>query len=319
MGNILTRIQELSTNESITLWELERQIGASRGVLARALKNGTDVQSKWLQLIAEKYPQYSTDWLLTGKGEMLNTNILDDIDEEELSEDEKIDASARVKSPIKQRILQLLDKEGISQHEFYKNTGITRGILSQDNGISESNIARILNFYRNVNVGWLVTGVGEMFVDEKKETNKTNLQEKCSVAIHTTNGNEGIPLIPIEAMAGIFTGENIINEYECDRYIVPAFKGADFLITVKGNSMHPKYSTGDIVACQRVPMSDLFFQWNKVYVIDTNQGALIKRINPGCDKNHVLIVSENKDYPPFELPYTSIHGVAIVVGVIRLE
>ena len=147
------------------------------------------------------------------------------------------------------------------------------------------------------------------------------MQEGSSVPLarHATKPGEGIPLIPIDAMAGALTGEQTVLEYECERYVVPVFKGADFLIPVKGSSMYPKYSSGDIVACKRVPMSDLFFQWNKVYVIDTKQGALIKRIKPGSDKDHVLIVSDNEKYDPFELPYSAINAVALVIGVIRLE
>lgn len=144
-------------------------------------------------------------------------------------------------------------------------------------------------------------------------------KEEKPIAKLATQPGEGIPLIPIEAMAGALTSDQTVLEYECERYVVPMFKGADFLIPVKGSSMYPKYSSGDIVACQRVPMSDLFFQWNKVYVIDTNQGALIKRIKPGSDKDHVLIVSDNEKYDPFELPFSAIHAVALVIGVIRLE
>lgn len=139
------------------------------------------------------------------------------------------------------------------------------------------------------------------------------------MASHATQPGEGIPLIPVDAMAGVLSGEQTVLEYECERYVVPAFKGADFLIPVKGSSMYPKYSSGDIVACQRVPMSGLFFQWNKVYVIDTCQGALIKRIKSGSDDDHVLIVSDNEKYNPFELPLSSIYAVALVIGVIRLE
>jgi hypothetical protein len=40
--------------------------------LSRAIANGTDVQAKWLQKIIENYPRYNANWLLTGKGEMLN-------------------------------------------------------------------------------------------------------------------------------------------------------------------------------------------------------------------------------------------------------
>jgi len=71
MDTILSRIKDLVINEGITIRHLERQIGASKGVLSRAMKNGSDIQSKWLQIIATNYPAYSTKWLLTGVGNML--------------------------------------------------------------------------------------------------------------------------------------------------------------------------------------------------------------------------------------------------------
>lgn len=231
MGTLLQRIQRIADNEGIKITALEKIIGASKGVLSRAISNGTDIQTKWIQLIVENYPHYSADWLLTGRGSMLKTDT----------------------TPL----------------------------------------------------------MGDQ--DSPKE------EDDRPVAIHTDNPKEGIPLIPINAMAGAMMGDQTVMEYECERYVVPLFKGAEFLIPVKGSSMYPKYSSGDIVACKRVPMTDLFFQWNKVYVLDTNQGALIKRIKKGGDAEHILIVSDNKDYEPFELPIRCINNVAIVIGVIRLE
>ena len=73
MSAILSRIQEISVNEGITIGAIERSIGASKGVLSRAISNGTDIQSKWIQKIVENYPQYSSDWLLTGEGHMLKS------------------------------------------------------------------------------------------------------------------------------------------------------------------------------------------------------------------------------------------------------
>ena len=75
MGNILSRIQEIASNEGITIGAMERTIGASKGVLSRAINNGTDIQAKWLSIIVEKYPRYSTGWLLTGAGSMLKDDL----------------------------------------------------------------------------------------------------------------------------------------------------------------------------------------------------------------------------------------------------
>lgn len=238
------------------------------------------------------------------------------------------------KSPIKQKILLFLAQKNISQYEFYKNTGITRGVLTQNNGISEDNITRFLAYYTEVNAEWLLTGQGNMLktkctsekptsidkpISKDKVTKNVSNNQETTVKKIPEGSHEGIPLIPFSAMAGALTGELTAMEYECERYVVPAFKGADFLMSVKGNSMTPTYLSGDIVACQRVPLTDLFFQWNKPYVLDTTQGPLIKRIKPGTDAEHIRIISDNTEYDPYELPISAIHAVALVIGIIRLE
>ncbi len=192
--------------------------------------------------------------------------------------------------------------------QFASLLGITPQGLSTWIKRESFDIELIFSKCEGISAQWLLTGNGEMIKDDKRE-----------VAHQTENPKEGIPLIPFSAMAGALTGEQSALEYECERYVVPAFHNADFLMPVKGNSMTPTYISGDIVACQRVPMTDIFFQWNKPYVLDTSQGAIIKRIKPGSDKDHVLIVSDNKEYDPFELPYKDIYAVALVIGLIRLE
>lgn len=74
MGDILSRIAQIADNEGIKIGAMERKIGASKGVLSRAIANGTDIQSKWIQLIVENFPLYSAAWLLTGIGPMLRTS-----------------------------------------------------------------------------------------------------------------------------------------------------------------------------------------------------------------------------------------------------
>lgn len=210
---------------------------------------------------------------------------------------------------VKDRVKSFCKAEKITVSAFETSIGVANGYV---NAISKSigldKINTILENFPNLNIEWLLVGKGSMYKNDN-----------LPVATPTSNMKEGIPLIPLSAMAGALTSDQTIMEYECERYVVPAFKGADFLIPVKGTSMQPTYQSGDIVACKRVSMPGLFFQWNKPYILDTAQGPLIKRIKPGSDKEHILIVSDNKEYDPFELPCSEIHSVALVIGLIRLE
>jgi len=78
MNNILKAFTKVSENENIKITQLEKVIGASKGVLSRAITNNSDVQAKWFLSLVENYPQYNIEWLVTGNGEMLkqdNYNI----------------------------------------------------------------------------------------------------------------------------------------------------------------------------------------------------------------------------------------------------
>ncbi|WP_027471610.1 S24 family peptidase [Saccharicrinis fermentans] len=70
--SIISRILLIAENEGVRITSFEKIIGASKGVLSRAAKNNTDIQSKWITSIVEKYPKYNAHWLLTGNGEMLH-------------------------------------------------------------------------------------------------------------------------------------------------------------------------------------------------------------------------------------------------------
>ena len=50
-----------------------------------------------------------------------------------------------------------------------------------------------------------------------------------------------------------------------------------------------------------------------------DRGMLVKRIMPGTDKDCLTAVSDNKEYPPFDIPKDEITGMARIVGVIHIE
>ena len=201
--------------------------------------------------------------------------------------------------------------KGLSQREIADSMGVCpayiNAVLCGRKAIGKKVAEKISNLY-GLSASWLLTGEGEML---NQPTNEKEVSEK--------EKPNGLPLIPIEAMAGVLSGmDTSVMEYDCERYHVPLFSGADFLIRIQGDSMMPKYVPGNIVACKRVPLDKLWFQWGKVYVIDTRQGALIKRIEPSSE-GFISLCSDNPSYKPFDLPVDEINGVALVIGQIGLE
>lgn len=220
---------------------------------------------------------------------------------------------------VKERILQFLDEKEISKTLFFNKVGISPSNFKgagKKSSIGSDLVVKILTEYPELSPEWVMLGEGEMLRAPSKQA--ANDPKKEIIPSHTPQ--EGIPLIPIEAWAGSLNGEDCsIMEDECERYIVPSIKDADFLITVRGDSMTPKYYSGDIVACRKVFLSDLWFQWGKVYIIDTNQGSLLKKVRRGSSDETITLVSENPEYEPFELRKDQIYNIAIVQGVIRAE
>lgn len=195
--------------------------------------------------------------------------------------------------------------------EIRKNLKLTQQEFAERLGVSRNTI---LNYEK-----------GETIPNSKSIILHTMLSESKMENVHSfinkIKEDKNIPLIPIDAMAGFGAGDIQVMDYDTEKYVVPEFTelNVDFMIRIKGSSMYPKYSSGDIVACKKLSRDDLFFQWNKVYVIDTEQGALIKRIDQAEDDNYVTIVSDNEKYKPFLLKKSKINAISIVIGVIRLE
>ncbi|MCH3980469.1 MAG: hypothetical protein LKE41_00850 [Prevotella sp.] len=204
---------------------------------------------------------------------------------------------------VKQRIMQFITENGLSVRAFERSAGLSVGyIKSLRHQPSEDKLSSILKAFPQLNRTWLLTGEGNMLGSTTKQKSQS-----------------GIPLIPIDAMAGHLTGDDFqIRDYECERYVIPDFASADFLVTVSGDSMQPTLMSGDILAVKKVEVSKLWFQWGKPYVIATRQGCIVKRIMPSKKDGYISIVSDNKEqYPPYDLQGTEINGIAIVVGLIR--
>lgn len=227
---------------------------------------------------------------------------------------------------MNERLRFFIENEGLSVRQFENLIGSSDGkiakFIASNSSLKSDTLSKIMEIFPHLSITWLLTGEGDMLLSSPGNNQGSTKDEPRMNQPTTCLAQAGIPLIPVDAVAG-FNGIDspTIQIHDCQRYLVPEFQqlNAEFMIRVSGSSMYPKYSSGDILACRKLT-SYHFIQWGKIYVIDSEQGAMVKRLFP-CDEDadYVICKSDNPNYPPFELPKTEIRSLSIVLGAIRFE
>lgn len=227
----------------------------------------------------------------------------------------------------------IASKLGVSEGNI---RGYIKGVMPKQDVLEKI----VINL--DINPEWLLTGRGAMSKNENFTDFSGTASEKCinhvvpakqiddisekpeaiPFAEAARNGLHPIPLVTRKAAAGFGNGDFSIEEADVkEYYVIPKFKycHVDFMIEVSGLSMCPHFNPGDVIACS-ILRNTQFLQWNKCHVIATReQGILVKRLMPGEDKKHLRAISDNKEYPPFDIPVDEITGIAVVVGHVGLE
>lgn len=72
---IIERIAQIISNNTLSVRAFEIKIGASNGMIGRAISKKTDISAEWLSKIIEILPETSAEWLLTGNGEMIKEKL----------------------------------------------------------------------------------------------------------------------------------------------------------------------------------------------------------------------------------------------------
>lgn len=125
------------------------------------------------------------------------------------------------------------------------------------------------------------------------------------------------PRLPIAATLG-----NIKEYYdgarkdECDhKPVVKQFSHYHFTMIVNTDCMSPYIETGDVIACAEIGET---IDYGCVYVVDTDGGALIKRVYQ-CDGGDSLkLTSQNPIYQDFFIEKSKVNGMYRVVGLFRI-
>jgi phage repressor protein C with HTH and peptisase S24 domain len=143
---------------------------------------------------------------------------------------------------------------------------------------------------------------------------KINLKDFEDIESKPANEPTGYYYPNVSAAAGM-DKEMINDELQRIPINLPNWdKGIDF-INVFGDSMYPKFCSGEIIGIKEVELQYLNFGFAYVVILKDEQ-VLLKFIKKGSDKDFIILESENKFYEPKEYHLDQIKKIFIIKGVI---
>ena len=213
-----------------------------------------------------------------------------------------------------------MDDVGSKLKEYFENKGVTQSEIAEKLGVSKAYVNALFTGKRafgkkqaeawvnlfGLSASWLLTGEGDMLTGEQ------TIQSSTESDIHL------IPLLPVSAQGGSLNDFVVsIKESSCEKIISP-IKGADYAMSVSGESMAPEYPSGSKILIKRID-EKAFIDWGRVYVLDTCNGTVIKRLFPSETADKVLCKSINPEFPPFEVSLSDVYAVYRVLMCMALK
>ena len=144
------------------------------------------------------------------------------------------------------------------------------------------------------------------------------MEDQCIYGDSEYKSDETIPLLPLSAQAGLLNEFVLsVKNIDCERIISP-IKGADFAISISGDSMFPEYPSGAQVLIKKIN-EKAFIDWGRVFVLDTCNGTIIKKLMPSDDPSKVMCVSINPAYPSYEISLENVYGIYKVMMCMAMK
>lgn len=205
---------------------------------------------------------------------------------------------------------------GITQRELAQKLGVSlKTITNYENGgvIPDSKRQLLISLEElaacNINVKKIgINKNGKIEASEYNSRNKYVSDSAPRNSIYSSLEYKIVPLLPIAARGGTLNDFVVsVKPDDCEKVISPV-RDADFAMTVTGDSMAPEYPSGSRILIKKID-ERAFIEWGRVYVLDTCNGSVIKKIMPGPTKEQVRCESLNPEFPGFNVSFKDMYGM----------
>jgi phage repressor protein C with HTH and peptisase S24 domain len=167
-------------------------------------------------------------------------------------------------------------------------------------------IEAIKKHFPEVNTTWLLSGVGEMYLDKETLSKIGHPHESPSTGIAYYNFE--VSAGPIE----MFQDDKEVAE----RIFIPGFNDCDMAINVWGDSMYPHYVAGDIILAKQIHDKSIVL-YGEAYLIITQELRVLKIIKKHEDPSKVILRSANDNYDDVDLERDKILNLYLVKGKVK--
>lgn len=224
---------------------------------------------------------------------------------------------------IKKRIIQLLEYKGIAKEEFYKKIGVTsanfRGKASET-PVNSKTIENILSEISDLNLNWLLTGIGSMLNDNSSISHEPSVN-------YVREEKKLIPLYDGVVTAGTYETAMLDPAHQPVEMIDAGdwFRDATAAMRVHGDSMYPEYKSGSIAALREVQNKRLVV-YGQDYLIETSEYRVIKRLQKSDLPQNWLACSVNEEkyessgrliHEPFDVHIDDVVRLYQVLGNVK--
>jgi len=190
---------------------------------------------------------------------------------------------------VGQRLRAFRSQRGMNLKVFYKPLGNPTNWSAIENG--NRNLGKRLfdevTSYYNINPEWLLSGRGEMVAK----------LEDASAG--SENTSFGVPFFNVN-LSEITFGETGMFREPPEYYVnFRPFNDCDAFLPIYGDSMYPKYASGEMIAIREIRNFDVI-QWGEAYLVVADESAnnitTVKLIFEHADPEKIILRSSNPNF-----------------------
>lgn len=232
---------------------------------------------------------------------------------------------------ITHRLCRYMEYKGLNPNSITVAAKLSVGLIGKaiknEGGLNSDTIEKILHTYDDINPIWFVLGDGDMLKPNVKDmsqletvtksvtfSNETKNKENVTVLLNSkipsvvtvdSTGKDNVVLVPTKAAAGYLLGYGDPDFVQSlPTFSLPNIHNGTFrMFQISGHSMYPTISDGSYVVGEWIENWIKDIKDNRIYVIVSNDGILVKRVLNRLKKyDNLYLKSDNrKEYPNISL------------------